>query len=348
MRKLIVLGSMFILIGIVLMLIALYLEEISAAPIPALNRILFGLAEGLGTALVSLGIVGIIINLADWRRYFQERLAETIVQRPYLRRLGKSELIELQTNTLKAFFDADEIDREGSFLHYFHSKIRELIASPFREHLNNVINISESPERNLMELEETISWECRGVKGEIQPFISWTPEEGEFQEVRELEVSLRLPAGISINLGKDVADLVDKDGRISFSFDTLQKKCKVGRGYQISLEEFRTADGLQVKIHARYMMRRNRFIGWAMAHPTKGLHLTIKHPENWAPVHELFAIEEEEVHIDKRPGLFQLRSESWILTGAGLVIQLAEESPGSSSIGDGDDDGGGHGGDVDD
>ncbi len=90
------------------------------------------LLDHLAIALFSVGLIAIIIEFRDWQEYFQKRIAETILQQSYLRMLDKDQLIALQTNTLKAFFQVEDLDRKDSFLEFFHSRIHKYIASPPR------------------------------------------------------------------------------------------------------------------------------------------------------------------------------------------------------------------------
>jgi hypothetical protein len=132
-------GMVTILFGIAIILAMILVEEMVK---PSCNAaiITIKLTEHLGIAAIIFGLVGIIVDFPHWQKYFQERLAKTVIEREYLKTLNKPQLISLQTDTLKAFFEVDEIDREESFLDYFHAKIHGYIASPYREDTNGIIN----------------------------------------------------------------------------------------------------------------------------------------------------------------------------------------------------------------
>jgi hypothetical protein len=106
--------------GIILVLLALVMEDAGKAS--SNIALVLKLMEHMGIALITIGIVGIIVDFPDWQKYFQARVAETIIHRNYLKTLSKPQLIDLQTDTLKAFFGLDDIDRAGSLLEFFHTK----------------------------------------------------------------------------------------------------------------------------------------------------------------------------------------------------------------------------------
>jgi hypothetical protein len=132
MKKIINWGTTFILVGALMAITALHIETIGGAKPSVWEKTGLEFLLDIGLAFISIGIIGIILGFKDWKRYFQERLAETIVGKDYLNTLSDGELTELQTATLKAFFKAEDIDREGSFLHSFLTRIQKLIGSPFR------------------------------------------------------------------------------------------------------------------------------------------------------------------------------------------------------------------------
>ena len=131
-------------------------------------ELLLNLFSTLAIAVISIGVISIIINFRDWKSYFQERLAEIIVKKSYLQTLDSSELLDLQTATLKAFFKVEDIDREGSFLNHFFLKTHSLIGSHFREDWNLLVNLDYHKENGEITADEVVSWRCRKVGDNIQ------------------------------------------------------------------------------------------------------------------------------------------------------------------------------------
>ena len=141
MYRFIIYGAGLGVLGVLVIVGSLYLETIVVADATGEKPLYLKVFDHIGIAFLSLGIVGIILDLPNWQKYFQERLGEVVTQRNYLNTLGNEELIALQTATLKAFFKVEDIDREGSLLNFFHSRIHKLIASPFRENIASILQI---------------------------------------------------------------------------------------------------------------------------------------------------------------------------------------------------------------
>ncbi|MFM9785960.1 hypothetical protein, partial [Streptomyces scabiei] len=78
------------------------------------------LSETLGIAFIALGIINVLIETKDWRNYFERRLQDIVIEQTFLTNLDKERLSALQVGVMKAFFKDPNIDREGSFLNYFH------------------------------------------------------------------------------------------------------------------------------------------------------------------------------------------------------------------------------------
>ncbi len=155
------------------------------------------LLDEVGIALILLGSVGILLEFPDWKNYFQKEIEKIIVEQAYLKKMDKTQLIALQTSTLKAFFKTDDIDRKDSFLEFFHSRIHGYIGSPYRQDVRDVINIQYSANRtDQVEVQDTISYRCRKVGDEIQHEVKWV-ETGTAQvkqmKISKYEVEIEVP-----------------------------------------------------------------------------------------------------------------------------------------------------------
>jgi hypothetical protein len=123
-------GIVGLLIGLLLVFVSLYLDALLAEKQAAdalgthaagLAQILVKLLETLGVTIFGVGLLNIMLETKDWRYYFGRRMRELVVDQSYLKTLDKDVLSSLQANVLKALFKDQNIDREGSFLNYFHS-----------------------------------------------------------------------------------------------------------------------------------------------------------------------------------------------------------------------------------
>lgn len=332
--KLRVRGCVIILFGFVIILAMILVEE-KAKPFD-LVIIMLKLGEHLGVAAIIFGLVAIIMEVPHWQKYFQERLAKTVIEREYLKTLSKAELISLQTDTLKAFFEVDEIDREESFLDYFHTKIRGYIGSPYREDTTGIITISDAGDKQSYVIEETISYKCRKVGNSIQDRVSWiTIRQSKVTAIEEFRITVEVPQNFyqapdfqakfpTITSGKVTYDIKDKD-------QTKLIPGEKGQGYTLLLADFREIDGLYVEVHVKYTMSTERPMAWNMTHPSKNLSVTINFPPELTIDVNIFGLEETQYHEEKRSGLYVLRYDSWLLPDTGLsyhflVTHDAEES----------------------
>ena len=163
--------SITILSGIAIVLLALWWNTPTGS-LSGLFHLLNKFLENLGVSLLILGIIGILLEFRDWKEYFRERLSEIIVKKDYLKKLDQGELVRLQTDTLKAFFKTDDIDREGSFLNFFHNKIQGYIGSPYRQNYYDSIVIEEYKEDDkYWKVTEVSTYTCRQVGGTIQDSV---------------------------------------------------------------------------------------------------------------------------------------------------------------------------------
>src|SRR2546429_652112 len=104
--------------------------------------------------LIVLKTIGILLTLI---------FAGRLIQRLRTRTGSKEELVQLQTQTLKAFFEVEELDREGSLLRYFHRRVQSDIAKPYRQGILTIIKYEMSADPMLFDVDETITYTCKKV-----------------------------------------------------------------------------------------------------------------------------------------------------------------------------------------
>src|SRR5262249_13526494 len=141
-------GVALLILGLLAIFASLYFEALHLDPShPIAEPTLIGtgikLLDVAGIGLIATGILNILIETRDWRDYFSRLLREIVIEQSYLDTLDKDKLTALQTNVLKALFRDQLIDREGSFLNYFHSNLHKYIAEPYREDVSSEISITE-------------------------------------------------------------------------------------------------------------------------------------------------------------------------------------------------------------
>jgi hypothetical protein len=325
-RKIWSYGLASISAGIIIILVSLLIEE-SNHPTSHLPVVLLKLSEHLGIALISIGLVGIIVDFRDWQKYFQERIADTIIQREYLKTLDQSELISLQTNSLKAFFKVDDIDRKDSFLDFFHRKIQNSIGSPYREDINEILSITFSEDKKFYIIEETLSYRCRKVGDSIQDRVQWfTSRETDSDTIEDFQITVQIPQNFfqssefkarfpKISGAEKVFDMKDnKDGKLIPREEAM--------GYALSLDEYTEIDELIIKFHIKYNVSIGYPIAWRITQSSKNLTITVNYPMEFKIDVNIFGMEESECVEVHRSGLYIFRYDSWLLANSGLVFHL--------------------------
>jgi hypothetical protein len=315
-------GLAAILFGLLAALLALFLQEkFKPTTFPPTLAIKF--LGDIGIALFSVGLIGIILDFKDWSVYFQDRLAEIIIQKKYLYTLNESQLINLQTDTLKAFFKLDDIDRKGSFLEFFHSKIRKLIGSPFREHIQGVVEVSYNQAEDCYVIDDTTTYKCRKVGDTIQGEVSWKARREEVLEILDYTITLQIPHNFFQSPDFKAAYPEYISGKREFKKGSKELiDAPDGHGFSLSLSDLKEIDELSVKLHIKYKSPGNRHLPWTMTHPTYNLSLVINHPSELEVAVDCFGMEGSGIDEDIKPQTYSLKYDSWLLPSEGLVYHF--------------------------
>jgi hypothetical protein len=82
-------------------------------------------------------------------------------------------------------------------------------------------------------------------------------------------------------------------------------------------------NNLKVILSTETIVATNKFWAWRMAHPSRGISLSVRYPSELSINRELFGIGEECNEIDdKGKGYYKLSSKKWILPDEGIVFEL--------------------------
>lgn len=330
-------GYLLVVLGLLIIFIGLYIDG-QFNPHERFVVLVLKLLDEAGIALFLAGTVGILLELPDWRDYFQRELAKIIVDQAYLNKMNNDQLIALQTNTLKAFFKTADIDRKDSLLHYYYSRIHQHIGSPYRESANDVINIRYRNGGDEVEVEETVSYRCRKVGGRIQANVRWL-ETGAVQ-IKQMQltdhwVEIRVPSETFRSPTFAVTNkAVTAESR---RFTRSEMPAFAGGekiGFEMLLADYAGIDDLHVRSHVKYTMPVNMPFTWAMSHPTKGVLAVVNYPSDLELTSSLFGLTDDQVSAEARPGFYQVEYDSWLLPDTGLAFQLMrkrESAPGPTA-----------------
>jgi hypothetical protein len=328
-KKVLAYGLFVALIGILLILSTLRFEE-AYKPLSHVGTIIANLMDHIGIAFVSIGMIGIIVDLNDWRKYFQERIADTIIQKNYLERLDHKELINLQTNTLKVLFKAEDIEREESLLNFLHTKIHGFIGSPYREGFDGRLSIECSDDAYIVE--ETTTYKCRTVGDSIQDKVKWAMnKENEKEGLDDYSVTIEIP-----NNFFQSPEFRTQYPKVSAQKLTICKGderfdlAENGLGFSFPLLDYKKIDGLFVEVFAKYRVSANRDIVWIMALPTKRFTSTVNYPRTLRLDATILGVDQREYRERVRSGVYSLSYDAWMLPTTGIMFHIWEPKAASA------------------
>jgi hypothetical protein len=302
--------------------------ELACPALPYGWDLLRRVIDHLSIAFFSVGVVAFVLEFRDWQNYVEERIVRTVVQRGYLRTLSREQLVALQTESMEAFFGLDNLGDKGSFMEYFNSRIRGLIASPYREDVRFQLAITDSHAKGdqSWEIDETVTYSCHAIGGANVGGASWTIiTEAECQAI-QMTISSASP---------DFAKLPDvREGALAVPQDQLLPTQEGDiKGYKLDLTKYANVYGLCVRIDAKYTFPKGRALAWSMEHPTKTFSTTLTFPKNVSAMATPFGFDDGATEIDEKAGYLFIRNGSWLLPNSGVAIELVplkveQEEPG--------------------
>lgn len=275
-------------------------------------------AAGLTTisiSLMGLGVFSFALDTKSWKEYFAERLKEVIIESDYLNTLDQDTLKDIQTRLLKAQFKNQSIDKEGSFLNYFHRHLHKFISEPYREDVSTeVLMKSDGSNSEQFIVTDKVRYVCRASRNSIQKHISWKPDDDEFEKVNSLKITIQYPphhefAGTKVEIYSKSAEKLDKD---------------LVDGIKIELEEKYNIDSLIVITEAEYIVKVGKFQYWQMAHPTKNFDITITYPEDHKIQFKTLVLEDVVSQVTVNAGYLKFGYGSWALPQSGLAWLISK------------------------
>jgi hypothetical protein len=306
-------GIFMIVVGVLLVFISLYAEAATFDPAhingPTFVGTFIKLVDVVGIAIIAIGALNILLETRDWREYFSKLLREIVVEQSYLDTLDKDKLTVLQTNVLKAVFRDQMIDREGSFLNYFHSNLHKYIAEPYREDVSSEISITE--DAGLWKVIDKVTYVCRKSAGSIQSTIVWHVDEQEHEDAGSLKVDIQFPYTL---------DVKDRQKNLYSGATTP------GKAIELPLSEYSHIDGLIITAEETYRVRKADFQYWTMAHPTKNFNLTVIFPTDHKIQVKPLVLSPELLLVTERPGYYSAKYDSWMLPESGMAFYVRPES----------------------
>lgn len=309
-----------ILIGTALLLLVIHLEHLYAPHHPAATfmgsawayALKFG--EHLGIAVLSIGAIGFLLELPHWQRIFHKHIVDTITEEAYLKKFGPTELDEIQTKLMKAFFKTEDVEKADSFFRYYREKIQDFIGKPYREETSGITKIKYHPtDQNAFIVEETISFVCRRLGEDIQKEAKWTTELDEIASITSFRITVTVPPAIGSQAVTP---------RVFDQSDPELKKVAGKWGYCLSLEDYKGVNGLKVMVEVTYVVSRDRAFSWTMPYISKGMTCTIIFPTDLKIFTDQFVMEDIDNPCAIKSGECVFRYPYWLLPGDGLAFHF--------------------------
>ena len=348
-------GIVFVLLGLLFSLIYILADNTDWTPgdffswdtlMSILNEktIITEFFKEISIVLLVLGIFSLIIESQGWKDYFERALSRIVVKQAFLARLNRHQLIELQTNTLKAFFKDEELDREGSFLEYFTQRITQYVGEPYREGLRFIIKVDkidvDQENGTIFKAYTRISYTCREAGGIIQDKVYWEIEKKEIKEIIEPFVSLRLKySGSGAEQFKKEPIFSQKQPMKETQKPKYQSSEKADKTpenenqeietvflYEYDIKKYKDLDGLQVVIEGNYTFYESRFLYWNMAIPTKNVFFSVTYPNKYKLEFATFGSNPEDVVITQSEGCFSADYHYWMLPETGMAWKLLKRN----------------------
>lgn len=301
-----------ILIGVIGVIASIYYVQCES---PKSTTPAWVFSEALSTvsiALIGFGLFGLLLDAKSWKDYFAERVKEIVIEKSYLDTLDDGTLRDLQTNVLKALFKNPEIDKEGSFLNFFHKNLHKYISEPYREEVSTEVHVSR--DEDSLKIKDKVTYVCRASKGKIQNEVRWKPDDEEFEEVEKLIIEAVqhgdiIPSELLNKSGSDLKEILSKPEGVVVDLDDELGKNKA-------------KDGLRIIVTAEYKTSASRFQYWQMAHPTKNFDITITYPDDMSIQYKALFMDEVDKIETVEKGYLKLRYNSWLLPKSGIAWLL--------------------------
>ena len=301
----------FLLIGLTLLLLSI-IGHLTLDEHNFFAQFLIQLFSHFGLGFLVIAVLTIILETNHWRKYFEERLSDLVIDKVYLRNIDREKLINLQTDVLKVYFQNDDLGGEDGFLNHYQKNIQSIIGLPYRKNVNLSLEIGHNADDQI-ELTEIMTFTCMNNGEKLQENVSFVPEIGELIEIKDIEITVQ----------------TEKDNKpITKIFDYNQLKelnCITDNelGFVFPLKEY-NKNKLRVKYKVKSILTKSRFIAWRMSHPTKGLTINIHFPKGLKFAKELFINENITFieDINEKEGYFSISISDWLLPDEGFVFQV--------------------------
>ncbi len=307
-------SAIFILFGLLLIFISVYYNAHSIYHSMSFEIKMHFLSH-LGIGFLIIGILVLLFDINQWTAYFKERLTEIVTEKTYLKNFTPEQLSDLQTEVLKVYFNNSDIGGNNGFFQHYQQNIQSILTAPHRTdvELDLVITYTDATKLKYS-IHEEIRWTCIGNNGKIQGEISWIPAENEFEAIDIKRVKL-----------KHNSFSTDSDSTKSFEYANFKTEWHQpnGLGFTMPLKEYINLSDLRVTVIVNYVIPKERFIAWRMAHLSKNVLVTVSYPNDLLVRSETYCMNNDYFEINTpKSGYYKWANKGWVLPGEGIAFQI--------------------------
>ena len=272
--------------------------------------------KDLGIAIFIFGLFNILVDLPEWKQYFEERIKQILIQQEYLDELDKDVLRQLETNVLKARFHSAALEERGSLHNFVRDHVQRFLPLPYFDNAHAEV-IYESTSPGALLVTDRVSYTCRAVDGKVERNVQWRGAPSAFREVRGIRFEGTYPAG---HADEGTTDIL--------------AEAEAGKRELIHrLADEHAIDGIRIVLTATYVIDEHKMQYWELERPVKGVEVTLKFPEQYTPAFVGF-LPVENPPPTVRPGYFHFCYLDWSLRNCGFAWQLRPRSENAEEKGE--------------
>ncbi|WP_155419615.1 hypothetical protein [Variovorax paradoxus] len=319
------------LLGISMLVFGIYADPTS------INPQIISIIINISGTLISLSIIGVILQLKDTKEYFASTLSDLIMKESYVEKLSRPQLERLQKTVLERYFEnSSDFNRENSFYRFFSKNLQNYIGSPYREHYRNTLSIEamedkESPSMGgrVCVVTDELTYQLRSMGADLQKDIRWKAAKDEIKQLKSFSVYIgtaRLFSWPSEDDQDSASELIEHDFAenpedgisLSIQLDKLaHSNPEVRKEY---------VDGAIVKISAKYLATNYKSITAKLLFPTKGFSLSVFHPSEMRCKVESYGFDADTHACEhtNTPQGFTFNYSDWMLPHSGVYVAVEE------------------------
>ncbi|WP_343725635.1 hypothetical protein [Herbaspirillum huttiense] len=294
-----------------------------------LNANILSVIVNLASTLLSLAVIGVILQLKDTKEYFASTLSDLIMRESYVEKLNRSQLEKLQKTILERYFEnSSDFNRENSFYKFFSKNLQSYIGSPYRENYRNTISIEETVPRSAgCVVTDELNYQLRAMGKDIQKLIVWKAARDEIQTLKTFSVWIdnvqifswppdQEQDSASENIAHDFSSNPQDGIELTIDLEKMSQTRKDIKDVYV--------DGAHVRISTRYLATNYKSITAKLLFPTKGFLVNVFHPSNMRCKVEPYGFDSQAntCEYNQTKQGFAFSYQDWVLPYSGLYIAI--------------------------